>query len=854
MLVAPLALALALTAGEKPVAPVPAKAAAAAKVRAAAIAVARQPLPPIVVKGGGTVVMGGFAPAVGTPVLAVGGPGDENILKAVKIPTTDDYLLDFFRKRTPPAPNKERLAELVKKLSAKELADRDAAQGQLIAIGESSVPLLRQAANNVDDAESSTRAKICLQNIEGGGATNIAVNVARLLATRKPAGAAEVLIGYLPYAEDETTFQEVEAALVAVAMVKGKPDPAIAQALKDRLALRRGTAAAALCQAGGAAQYAAVRPLLKDSHASVRLKAALGLVGAYDAEAIPVLIELLGDLPPRLREQAEHYLSGLAGEWAVGGPKGNDLMSRRLRRDVWAAWWKNADGTKLLEEFRSRMATDEEHAKITALIAKLGDPSAEVRDAASADLITLGKKAASLLRRAVNDNNPRIGQFAAKCLDAVEKDTPDPLPQAAPRLLALRKPDGAVETLIGYLPFAESEEAATQIIEILGTVAAANGKTDEALVKALKDPLVARRAGAVMALCRGKATEHLADLRELLKDKDVNVQLRAAQGLLLMADKAAVPALIGLLKALPIEQVWEAEDYLGRIAGDKAPNEVVTTDAASRASVVEAWTKWWNEAGKTIDLASIDLHDREGRNYLVVESWNRMGKMGRVLEVDPTGKVRWEIAGLTWPIDAQLLRGGNVLVVEQNTKVTERTRSNKIVWEKPFPNVFHAERLADGSTFIAQRNQIQIIDRTGKQTFNHFYNMNSILAARRFRDGTIAYVSYSGHYVRLDREGKQVKTVQLNWFNFGLNGAEILPGDHVIASVSNMNKVVEFDGVGKQVWECSVVNPVIPYRQSNGHTLVPCNNLMQITEIDRKGKIVKEWKGLSFQPYRVVKR
>ena len=136
---------------------------------------------------------------------------------------------------------------------------------------------------------------------------------ARLLAARRPTGAAKVLIGYLPYAEDETTFQEVEAALVAVAMRDGKPDAAVVEALKDRLAIRRGAAAAVLCQAGGAANYSAVRPLLKDERASVRLKAALGLVGAFDAEAIPVLIDLLADLTPRLRQQAEEYLATLAG-------------------------------------------------------------------------------------------------------------------------------------------------------------------------------------------------------------------------------------------------------------------------------------------------------------------------------------------------------------------------------------------------------------------------------------------------------------------------------------------------------------------------------------------------------------
>ncbi len=267
--------------------------------------------------------------------------------------------------------------------------------------------------------------------------------------------------------------------------------------------------------------------------------------------------------------------------------------------------------------------------------------------------------------------------------------------------------------------------------------------------------------------------------------------------------------------------------------------------------------KWWAANGKTLDLARLDLTDRERGLYLVVENMNNIRGRGRVLEVDSTGKVRWEIPNLNWPYDAQLLRNGNVLIIEQQNRITERTRdkTNKIVWDKFFQGVFHAERLRDGSTFLAQRNQIQIIDKDGKVTFNHFYNINTILAARRFRDGGIAYVSYSGHYVRLDRAGKQVKTLQMNGWNFNPSGAEILPGDRVVVSSFNpFNKVHEFDSTGKQVWECAVVNPLIPYRLSNGHTIVASNNATAITEIDRGGRIVKEWKGLSFQPYRVTKR
>jgi HEAT repeat protein len=787
-------------------------------------------------------------------VVAAGGVGDENVLRNARLQTTNEALLDFFRQRTPPAPPKAKLAELVKKLSAKESTDRDTAQGQLAAIGQAAVPLLREASNNVDDVEGSSRAKQCLGSIEGAAGSNLAVHAARLLASRKPPGAARSLIGYLPYAEDDTAFGEVESALVAVALRDGKPDPAIVEALKDRVALRRGAAAAVLCQAGGESARAAIRPLLRDTSASVRLKASLALVGAFDAEAIPVLIDLLADLSPRLRQQAEEHLSTLAGEWAVGGPRGNDLMSRRLRRDVWAAWWKNTDGARLLDEFRSRTCSNEDHARVSALIEKLGDPSVEVRDQASSDLVGMGRKASSLLRRAVHENHARIGPFAAKCLDAIEKDSPDPLPAAASRLLALRKPEGTTEALLAYLPFAESEEATHQLIDIITTVAFAGGKADEALVKALKDPLAARRAGAATILGRGRAVEHTAAMRELLSDKDQTVRLRAAQALVALGEKAAIPTLIALLKDLPLDAVWEVEDYLSKVAGDKTPSEVVTADAASRGKAVDAWTKWWNDNGKAVDLARLDLNTRELGFYLVVENWNPVRGRGRVMEVDGTGKVRWELGDLMWPNDAQVLPGGNVLVIEQQNRVTERTRANKIVWDKYFPSVFHAERLRDGSTFLAQRNQLQIIDKDGKNIFNHFYNMNSIAAARRFRDGSIAYVSYSGHYVRLDRTGKQVKTMNLNWWNFSINGAEVLTGDRVVVSVGNFNKVVEHDGDGKVVWECPVTYPLIPYRLSNGHTIVASNSNTAITEIDRRGKIVKEWKGFSFKPYRVTRR
>lgn len=796
-------------------------------------------------------------PGVGPASGGVGGPGEEAVLKAAKLATTDQALLDFFRKRTPPAPPRGRIADLVKRLSAPDLDAREAARGELTALGPAAVPLLRTAANNVDDVEGSRGAREALANIEGQGASNLVTHAARLLAARKPAGAAEALIGYLPFAEDEHAFQEVEAALVAVAVHDGKPDAALVKALKDRLPLRRGTAARVICQAGGNAHHAAIRPLLKDGRASVRLQAALGLVGAYDAEAIPVLIDLLEDLTPRLRNQAEEYLTQLAGEWAVAGPKGNDQMSRQLRRDVWLSWWKNTDGTRLLDEFRSRSAADEELVRLIGLVAKLGDEKPGVRDGAMNDLIAAGKSAAPLLRRAVSDNDPKAAALAARCLETIEKDSPGPLPSAAPRLLALRRPPGTVETLLAYLPCCESAEAQDQLVDILAAVGCPGGSAEANLIKALDDRLAARRAGAALALCRGKALAQVPAVRKLLGDADPGVRLRASQGLALLCEKDAIPALIALLKELPVEQTWDIEDYLCQVAGDKAPLEVVGADPASRTRAFEAWSRWWRENGEKVDLAKSDGFRREAGFYVVTESWNTAFNSGRVLEADGTGKIRWEIRNLQYPTDAQVLRGGNVLIVESNTgRLTERDRTGRVVGlDRTYPNLFHAERLRDGSTFLACRQNLYVIDAKGNITFTHAYHMNSILAARRFRDGSMAYVSYGGHYVRLDRAGKELKSAHIpNWGMHNPSGAEILPGDRIVLSEQRLSKVVEFGLDGKAAWECSIRYPLIPHALPNGNILVSGDSQQAVYEIDRKGKVVKEFKGFSFRPYRVVRR
>ena len=104
-----------------------------------------------------------------------------------------------------------------------------------------------KAAVDDPDFEVSQNARFVLQEIEKDKAAPLSPVAARVVALRKPPGAAEVLLAYLPFCDDDGLLAEVQAALNAVAYADGKPAPALVKALEDKAAVRRGAAAEALC-------------------------------------------------------------------------------------------------------------------------------------------------------------------------------------------------------------------------------------------------------------------------------------------------------------------------------------------------------------------------------------------------------------------------------------------------------------------------------------------------------------------------------------------------------------------------------------------------------------------------------
>jgi len=798
----------------------------------------------------GSVFLVIFLPAPGWSATSESDPfaADEEMLRAAQVGTDGAGLLDFFRERTLTDSERRHLQELVRRLDDDDFAVRERATAALSDFGPPALPALRQAAKS-PSLEVARRAERCLKTSEPEPPEVVSA-AAHLLAHLKPAGAAQVLLGYLPDADDDQAVAEAQAALEAVAFHDGKADAAVLRALDDPLPARRSAAAEALCHRGKARAAPRLRRLLKDPDAGVRLRTALLVADLREGDAIPVLVASVAG-PADLAAQADDYLRRLAGPQAPQATLGSSDASRRACRDAWAGWWRAADGQALLALIRKGTPNEHDRQKTQALIDLLGDDDFAVREQATDDLVVLGTVAVPLLQKAMKDIDVEVARRAERCLAQIDQGPNPGVSATAIRLVSLRKPAGATAALLAYLPFAEEGPGIDEVEEALAALALPDDKPDRVLVQALRDKLALRRQAAAAALCRAAGDRPVPEVGVLLKDPDPGVRLRVAVALTEHKDRAAVPALIGLLGDLPADRLWQAEELLRRLAGEKAPTVALGTTADSRRSCRDAWAAWWQKNAARVDLAVLDGAPRLLGYTMVVQFSNWGNNTGSVYEIGPDKKRRWQIEGLNLPIDAQVLPGNRVLIAEYyGQQVTERNFQGKILWQKAVNFPINVERLRNGNTFISGQNQVLEVDHTGKE----LYSINppqGVMAARKLRDGTIAVISQGGMFMRLDTKGAELKSFPVGQTSLG--GFAVLRNGHVLVPQYGQGKVVEFDPNGKAVWEAQTPMPSSASRLPNGNTLVACQNNQCIIEVNRAGKEVWRY-NVNGRPWQVRRR
>jgi hypothetical protein len=271
---------------------------------------------------------------------------DESLLKAAGLTGDGPALLDYFRKRTVQGVDPKKIKSLIKQLDDDSFQMREQASEELVKYRRFAEPWLNEALKGSKSPEVVRRAQRCLERIRSGDDAIVEAAVARKIASRKPVGAAEVLLEYIPSVVNPTVLDEVQAALAANAMKDGRVDQVLVDALADKLPLKRATAAVALVKAGGADERTKARQLLKDGEDEVRFRVGMVLAVVKDEEGVLVLIELLLKLPEEQAKDVEDILNRLADDKPPSQPFGIEETNRKSARDFWAGWWAR-EGPKI---------------------------------------------------------------------------------------------------------------------------------------------------------------------------------------------------------------------------------------------------------------------------------------------------------------------------------------------------------------------------------------------------------------------------------------------------------------------------------------------------------------------------
>jgi len=497
-----------------------------------------------------------------------------------------------------------------------------------------------------------------------------------------------------------------------------------------------------------------------------------------------------------------------------------------------------ADGPALLAFFRDRTLTEAKKRELAAKVKRLGDNSFGVREKAARELVAAGQAAVPFLKAGLKEPDLEVSRRAGQCLEAIESGTDRAIVTAAAVVLTSRRPAGAADVLLTYLPSSGDDAVEEAVVNALAVVGLRDGAAESAVEKAVTDKDVIRRAAAAFVL--GKARpEQRAALTILIKDKDAKVRYHAARSLARTGDKAAVPPLIRLLGEAPEGIAAQTEDLLFTLAGEKAPTVSLGNDEASRKNCQETWEKWWKTNSDKVEMARLTAE--EPLLGLTVISELDGGKgLGKVWECGQDGKPRWLFEDVRSPIDVRPLPGGRLLVAEhQGNRVTERDRKGKILWEQRTNNMpVCCQRLPNGNTFIATYNELLEVNRENKPVYSHT-KPHGIYYAMKLRNNHILYVHSGGQLVEMDTAGKEVRTVPAgntaSWAS-----VEALANGHFLVALYGVNKVVEIDAAGKEVWSANVQNPSHATRLKNGNTLVATPEGRKVAELDRAGKEV--WK------------
>lgn len=504
------------------------------------------------------------------------------------------------------------------------------------------------------------------------------------------------------------------------------------------------------------------------------------------------------------------------------------------------------EGDALVDFLKKRMLPEAERADVEHLVSRLGHGNYRTRETAMRELLKRGVRTLDVLR------TPPPSSFDAERTRRIERtiysinetDVGAEVIGAAIRAAAERKPAALVETLLGYLPFADNDTLVDELRLALTKNAVKAGKADPLLLAALTDRSALRRATASEVLARVGYAGHKEAVRKSLNDADPLVRFRTARALVFEQQRDAVAVLIDSLADLPVATAWQAEDLLLNLsAATPPPATSMGNDKASREKCKDAWHSWWKKNGDKVDLASLEETPKLlGRTLIVLLDQNT------VLELGADNQPRWQIPNIAFPLDAQLVGEDRVLLAEHHAnRVSERNLNGAVVWQKGVVAPLVAQRLANGNTFVANDHQLMEFDKNGNEVLNinlgpaNGLGERKILKALKLPNGDMVTLQADARIVRYDAQGKELRSFEVN-IGMRLYGGRIhmLPNGRVLVPQNQEGKVLEYDSQGKVIWEVAIASPIAAVRLPNGNTLMTSMDPnVGAVEVNRAG--VRVW-------------
>jgi len=270
--------------------------------------------------------------------------GDEKLLRDNKIEPVESALLKYFADRTLSEERQQHFRNLIKAMGTNTYVVRERATKQLIKEGPSVLAFLKEAEFDAN-VELSRRARNCLDEIRGSSNNAIPIAAAHLLARpaskldQSPSEAIRALLGYIPFADDDTVEEEILTCMTLLCLRESKIEPELLKALSDPSPTRRGAAAYVLGYVGTKDQVAKLPAMLEDAQPAVRLRAAQGLIAARDKIALPSLVNLLTTVPGPLLTRVEEVLHRVAEDKGPSEPiVAASSESREKAAKAWGNW------------------------------------------------------------------------------------------------------------------------------------------------------------------------------------------------------------------------------------------------------------------------------------------------------------------------------------------------------------------------------------------------------------------------------------------------------------------------------------------------------------------------------------